>query len=222
MSGHQENKIWYDDLPGFFTYDNYFVILPTVSMSIEEKLNAIVRFFIYLGVFLSLVRADYRYLFLGIIAAIVSIAANEYEISRHKKAEKFLKKNNLLVVDNKVCSRSTVDNPFMNPMITDITTNPNHPEACNLEDAKVKETVDSNFYSHMFRDVSDLYGKKASQRQFYTMPVTTIPGDQKGFGEWLYNRGPSCKEGNGNQCWRNVSDLSRVIGGSTGGPAKGG
>jgi len=201
-SRHQE-KIWYDDIPGFITYDNYYLVLPQQEMSMQEKLNAIVRFFIYLGIFLALVRNDYRYLFFGIIAALVSLVVNEYDKQNKSVTEKFLKKKKLDIVDNRICSRSTVDNPFMNPSIADIALNPNHPSACDLENESVKTKVEGNFNSRLFRDVSDLYGKFASQRQFYTVPVTTIPGDQKGFGEWLYNRGPSCKEGNGLQCSRN-------------------
>lgn len=204
------DQIWYKDTTGFITNANYFVILPSQDMTLDGKLNAILRFCLYLGVFLALVRNDYTYLFIGIIAAILTLIFNEYETIQTKKTQTFLSKRNLDIVDNKVCSRSTIDNPFMNPSISDITFNPNHPVACDIEKIEVKRTVDTNFNARLFRDVSDLYGKFASQRQFYTVPVTTIPGDQKGFGEWLYNRGSSCKDGNGMQCWRNVSELSAV------------
>jgi hypothetical protein len=206
-----ENKIWYDDIAHFMTYDNYYVVLPTQDMSIEAKLNAILRFFLYLGVFLALVRNDYRYLFMGIIAAIVTLILDMYEKRSKKTADVFLDTRKLAVIDNKVCSKSTVDNPFMNPSISDIVYNPNHPAACDLDNEKIQEVVDDNFNARLFRDVSDLYGKYSSQRQFYTMPVTTIPGDQTSFGEWLYNRGPSCKEGNGAQCGRNRGETSVLV-----------
>ena len=198
------DQIWYNDITGFITNTNYFVILPSQDMSLESKLNAILRFCIYLGVFLALVRNDYTYLFIGIIVALLTIIFNEYEYMETKNTQRFLSKRNLDIVDNKVCSKSTVDNPFMNPSISDIVLNPNHPVACDVEKLDVKRTIDKNFNSRLFRDVNDFYGKFASQRQFYTVPVTTIPGDQKGFGEWLYNRGPSCKDGNGVQCSRNM------------------
>jgi len=202
MTSHGE-KIWYDDILGFLTYTNYYHVLPLQEMSIEEKLNAVVRFLMYFGVFLALVRSDYRYLFFGIAGAVIAVVINEYVKQKAKVTEKFLKEKQIDIVDNRVCSRSTVDNPFMNPSIADITLNPNHPVACDLENENTRNVVETNFNARLFRDVSDLYGKLASQRQFYTVPVTTIPGDQKSFGEWLYNRGPSCKEGNGIQCARN-------------------
>lgn len=196
-------RIWYEDMQGFLTMNNYFVFLPTQGMTLEEKLNALVRFFLYLGVLLALVRADTRYLFLGIVAGMISIALHEHERRERVKAEKFLEDKDLDLVDAKVCARSTVDNPFMNPSVYDLGNNATRPPACNTEHPKVQEAVEKNFSARLFKDVSDLYGTMASRREFYTMPVTTIPNDATGFAEWLYGRGSSCKDGNGIQCGRN-------------------
>ena len=197
-------QIWYNDLSDFMNSNNYMKILPLQEMSTEQKLNAILRFALYLSVLLALLHANYKYLFIAIITALVSAVINQYSSGKKEMNEQFLKKNNAYIVDNKVCSRSTVDNPFMNPSIADITMNPNHPEACNLDNEEVKQMVEDNFNARLFRDVSDLYGNMSSQRQFYTMPVTTIPSNQTDFANWLYNRGTSCKEGNGEQCYRNI------------------
>ena len=189
-------QIWYDDLAGFITYDNYTSILPSGVMVIEEKINAIVRFCLYLGIVLALLKSDYRYLFFGIIAAVISIPVYKYEVQQKKAAESFLETRNLDIVDNKVCSRSTVDNPFMNPSIIDISENPTHPAACSLENESVKDVVETNFNSRLFRDSGDLFDRMSSQRQFYTMPSTTIPNDQTGFAEWVYKPPRTCKEDN--------------------------
>jgi hypothetical protein len=198
-------KIWYDDPSSLFTYENYFSVMPTQSMSTEERINTIVRFFIYLGVFLALIKADYRYLFFGIMTGLISIIIYEFERKQLARVEKFLEKQDLDVINNKVCVRSTVDNPFMNPSIADITDNPMRPQACDVSNEKVQRVINSNFEERLFKDVSDLYGNMASQRQFYTVPSTTTPNDQGGFAQWLYGRGPTCKEGNGEQCYRNTS-----------------
>jgi len=205
-------QIWYDDIPGLFTETNYFLVLPMRDMSIQQKLNAIVRFFAYLGIFLALVRSDYRYLFLGIIAAILSIGINMFEQQKQDVAEKFLEKRELSIVDNKVCARSTVDNPFMNMSIADITLNPAHAQACDVENPRVKKTMDKNFNARLFRDVNDIFGNGASERQFYTMPVTTITNDQAAVGEWLYGgNGTSCKDKfdhkSGVKCWENIAGV---------------
>lgn len=183
----------------FLNYSNYTQVLPTSVMTLEEKLNALVRFFLYLGVILAVVKSDYRYLFFGIIAAVLSAIIYSYENRQKEIAEKFLEERSIEIVDNKVCSRSTVDNPFMNPSIIDISDNPTHPQACSLANDTVHDKVDSNFNARLFRDSGDLYDRMSSQRQFYTMPVTTIPNDQTGFATWLYKAPRTCKE-DGLQC----------------------
>ena len=54
--------------------------------------------------------------------------------------------------------------------------------------------------------MSDIFGKNNSQRQFYTMPVTTIPNNQTQFANWLYKTEPTCKENNGESCLRNLNE----------------
>ena len=206
-------KIWYDDPSEFIGYENYFIVLPMQTMTIEEKINALVRFFLYLGVVLALIKTDYRYIFFGIMVGLVSIVIYEYERKQLARVEKFLEEKDLDVVNNKVCVRSTVDNPFMNPTVADIVDNPTRPAACTLDNERIQGVVEKNFNERLFKDVSDLYGKTASQRQFYTMPSTTIPNNQGGFAEWCYGHGPTCKEGNGLQCANNRHKI-RTIGAS--------
>lgn len=197
-------KIWYEDLGGFMQINNYYVILPMMNMTLEEKLNSLVRFFLYLGVFLSLVKQDGRYLFFGIVAGMISVAVYELERKQKKQVETFLEKHDLDVVDQAVCARSTVENPFMNPSIYDIAHNPTRPGACSVDHPKVQDMIDKNFSARLFKDVGDLYGKMSSQREFYTVPSTTIPNDQTSFAEWLYGKGLTCKEGNGFACNMNL------------------
>jgi hypothetical protein len=203
-------QIWYDDPGNMFTYDNYFNVLPTQTMTMEERINALVRFFIYLGVILAIIRADYRYLFFGILTGLVSIVIYEYERKQLARVEKFLEKKDLDIVNNKVCVRSTVDNPFMNPTIMDVTENPTRPAACDVDSERVQATIEKNFEKRLFKDVSDLYGNMASQRQFYTVPNTQIPNDQEGFAQWCYGHGPTCKEGNGAQCFNNIARVQTL------------
>lgn len=199
-----KEAIWYRDLAGAFAADNYFVVMPLRHMTIEQKLNAVVRFFLYMSVLLLLITGDPRYVFFGIAASIASVAIYEYQERSRNVAEHFLQKQDLDIVDNRVCVRSTLENPFMNPTLVDLADHPGRPPACYTGNAEVQATVDKNFHTRLFQDVGDLYGKQASQRQFYTVPSTTIPNDRDTFAKWLYGRGPTCKEGDGTQCYQNI------------------
>lgn len=192
MQTDMAEKIWYDDIAGFISAQTYHVILPTDGMSLEEKLNAVVRFFAYLGVLLALLRNDYRYLFLGIIAALLSIVLYRFEDMQRVHAERFLHEQDLTVVDNRVCVRSTVDNPMMNPTIVDISDS--KPPACPLDNEEVSKTVNDNLASRLWKDAGDIFDRTASQRQFYTVSSTVIPNDQGGLASWLYGASASRKE----------------------------
>lgn len=193
-------RIWYQDVSSFINKENFFKILPFEHMTLEEKLNAITRFFLYLSILLTLIRVDYRYLIMGITIALLTIPIYEFENKERKIAEKFLYKNNVNILNNNLCSSSSIDNPFMNPSITDIKYSPDRPEACPVENPIVKEQIEANYDKRVFRDVTDIFGRDTSAREFYTVPSTTIPNKQGEFAEWLYGTGATCKEGNGIEC----------------------
>jgi hypothetical protein len=196
--------IWYEDPARWFTAVTFSQVLPTEDMNLAGKLNAMTRLFIYVGVALAIVLRDSRYLFMGILALFFSAVAFEFERAKRKRTEKFLEVRDLDVVDNTVCARSTVDNPFMNMSIADIHDRPDRPKACNTAQPAVGAVIERNFNARLFRPVDDLWGNQSSQRQFYTMPATTLPNDRDRFSSWVYGRGPTCKEGNGGQCLRNM------------------
>lgn len=193
-------QIWYYDITGFITKDTFHKILPLQYMNLDEKLNAITRFFLYLSILLALIRVDYRYLVIGITIGLLTIPIYEFENKERKLAEKFLRKNNVDIQNNQLCTISSVENPFMNPSVTDIKYSPDRPEACPVENPMVKNQIERNYDKRVFRDVTDIFGRDNSERQFYTVPSSTIPNKQGEYAEWLYGNGATCKEGNGVEC----------------------
>ena len=65
---------------------------------------------------------------------------------------------------------------------------------------KVEETLDAGVY----KDSNDLFNRRNSQRQWYTMPNTEAMNKQTEFAKWCYMTPPTCKEGNGLQCANNL------------------
>jgi len=205
------DQIWYKNISGFINANNYYEIIPSSSMSLEGKINALVRLFIYIGIILALIKVDYTYLFIGIIAGLISIILYIYESKNKLNAEKFLNSQNISIIDNKACQISTTDNPFMNPSLIDYGRNSPKSEigACDISNPKVAKSIKDNYYAKIFRNVDDIYDRDSLERHFYTVPVTTMPSDQKGFAEWLFKTPPTCKEGNGLEC---KLDMYRKIG----------
>ena len=107
---------------------------------------------------------------------------------------------------DKDCQLPTVDNPFGNVLLTDYN-NPKFKKACSsYKNNFVKREIKDEFEKNLFLDVNDVFAKKNSQRQFYTMPVTDVCNDQTEFAKWCYLTPMSCKEGNGLQCSANLSN----------------
>lgn len=95
----------------------------------------------------------------------------------------------------------TARNPFMNVLIDEIKYKPKRAEAVSINDPSIKVTLDDFFRTEFNRDPTDVFGKTQSQRQFVTMPSTTIPNDQDSYQKWLYGiAGKTCKEGGREAC----------------------
>jgi len=94
----------------------------------------------------------------------------------------------------------------MNPDVTEYNSG-NIPAACNADDEGINDGTKVFFNHELFRDVDELWEKKNSQRQFYTVPNTSVPNNQVEFAHWLYSGIPNCKE-DGTACLR-YRDLRR-------------
>lgn len=103
-------------------------------------------------------------------------------------------------LDATLCTKPTIDNPFMNVTMKDYMNLGqngviiNRPPACDPNDPEVKKLIDQGFSNNLYRDVSDVFGKNSSQRNYFTMPWTTIPNKQDEFARWLYLSPKTCKE----------------------------
>lgn len=95
----------------------------------------------------------------------------------------------------------SASNPFMNVDPTEQKYNPFRSPAADIDDPSVKKYLDNFFRVQWFSDPTDVFGKNQGQRQFYTMPSTSIPSDEKSFRDWLYKLPfKTCKEGGREAC----------------------
>ena len=62
----------------------------------------------------------------------------------------------------------------------------------------VRKEVTDKFNEKLYRDVGDLYSRRNSQREFYTIGYNGIP-DQTSVAKWRYGQSSICKD-NGLKC----------------------
>ena len=188
---------WLDNLKELFNP----ILYPNVNITIDEKINAIIRLILFTGIIATLIFNDSRYILFIFIIMLISILIYNYQMDKNKMIEKYLNENDLDIINNEKCVKPTQDNPFMNPSLIGYN---NKYDSCSIENQKIKENIDYYFNSNVFRETDDLYDKSLLDRQFYTVPSTTIPNNREKLTSWLYERGPSCKENNGEQCYNNL------------------
>jgi len=186
-----------------------------VRGDLASILNAVMRWAIYLGLISFALTSDLKSLYAIIATAIITYFIWFIEARKEQEfQEQFITDGEMVYYDQddgvqRKVVYPTVDNPFMNPLLTDYIDRPNRIAASSTTEdltGKIACDVNSKFYFNLYRDVDDIWEKENSQRQFYTTAATTIPNDQETFAKWCYGRVPTCKEGNGFQCVANNFD----------------
>lgn len=182
----QSDKIWFEDvsvLPRRWT--EFF---PTPDQTAEERVNALVRLIAYATLAAFVYNRQARTLVMGAATiAVVSFAFGQQRPERFptRAAEP------IRGADGPAkCTRPTKDNPFANALLTDLAKD--RSPACAYD--SVKDTIRTHFNDGLIRNVEDVYETQNSQRQFYTMPVTTGVPDTGAFAQFLYGSARSCKE----------------------------
>ena len=201
----KRDLFWYDDPTILIATDRLDEFFPSKPMTIEEQLNATIRLLSYISIILTVYSGNINYIYIPIFGLIITYLI--YKHSKDKSINKVKKEDFVSNYNhNKNYVLPTIDNPFMNVQFDDYIKNPNR-EALNklnnYKNPKLDNLIEQKFNYNLYKDVSDIFDKNNSQRQFYTMPVTTIPNEQTLFAKWLYNTPPTCKENNGNQCVAN-------------------
>lgn len=98
------------------------------------------------------------------------------------------------------CKKPDINNPYMNPLV-DEHNDGDIPAACNADNEEISDKITATFNENLYRNIEDVFERSNYQRQFYTVPNTTIPNQQTEFSNWLYNTDTTCKE-NSFKCLR--------------------
>ncbi len=195
--GLESDKFWLEDFGILFDKNRLADFFPSYSMTLVEKLNAMTRLSIFLSIILYLVTKNYLYFFIMILMMLFTVFIFKTQL---KNLELYFNSydSDVNIINEKVLSKPetvlpSVNNPFMNiNLITDDKTKA--PATPFWNNPEVKKEVEDKFGYNLYRDVSDVYNKDHSQRQYYQMPSTTIPNDQTSFAKYCFATGPTCKE----------------------------
>lgn len=187
------DPIWFKNLR--ILIDRPSEIIPTRDQSDAERVNALVRLVLYCSLSVALIRSNAMYAVLGL--AIVIIISLAYALGAKKKVKNEAYSNirpNTITREKKACYKPNPNNPFGNATVGALLNDEGKPPACGYDEPGVATQIRKNFNQGLFRNLDDVYEVENSQRQFYTMPVTTSAPDTIAFGEFLFGNKRTCKE----------------------------
>ena len=227
-SNKTHENYWFQDIFGtLFNLDYLNKILPTNNMKYPEKINAVVRLSIYIGVILALLNSNFLYIYIPIITMLITYFLYIFRIEELENARALQGANtklsnmkqetlNNIVSQNMIgnhnesftdilnishCAKPMINNPFMNRLLFDSKT---RDIACDVINPETRIDIDKEYNKYCIKDVSDIWNHNSGRRQFYTMPNTNLINNQSAFANWLYKMPSTCKEGNGSQCIANL------------------
>lgn len=177
-------QVWFKEPSILFSSDTWSQFFPMPSMSTAESLNAVVRFSVYFSLILFIATGVSFYL-VAIPAVMAASVVMFTLFPNGKTLEAFLSKatNHL----SKKYTMPTPENPFMNPLLTEIQDDPNRPDAAPITRSDVKIGMYKAFQktSDLYMDTTDLFDQAKAMITFKTLQSATIPNDQDGFLKWL-------------------------------------
>ena len=173
-------------------------------MSFKEKILSIVFLIIFLSIILLFIFRDPVIILIAIVLIIFLFYIYLFDEKTKIETNEHLSNRNLAIVNNQICVKPSSENPFMNPSIIDYANNNNDIKACPYNEEAIENNINSYFKENVYKDINDIYERNFSERQFYTVPATTIPNDRQSYEKWLYHRDKTCKENNGIQCYKNI------------------
>lgn len=214
----ESDKFWLQD-PSVLIR-NFMYFIPTKNMTSNQVYNAITLFCVYFSIFVIILKKPKEWVYIPVFIVIIMIMMFSISTKKIKQTENFdniiesgfIDSNNTLQFKRTTgepldgfdlsysvekpqscgsCRRPTIANPFMNPSVADYNTSA--PVACNADDEEIKDEIKRTFSHDLYMNIDDVFEKANSQRQFYTVPNTSIPNDQEDFANWLYRSPATCK-----------------------------
>ena len=207
-------NFWLEN-PNVLLNKNYITeIWPNSNFDLARKLNAITRIIIIMAI-LGYFLTKSSYIPISAVVSLVVLVIIYKSKGKDSIKESF--KNEFLEPDkelDKVLQKEftmpTKKNPVMNVLMNEYKENPDRKPAAPAYNDTVHKEINENATTQdkrLFKNLGDNLSFENSMRNFYAMPNTQIPNNQKDFAEFCYGNMPSCKDGDYFQCEKNNVSL---------------
>lgn len=187
---------------------------PNNEYDLARKLNAITRTIIILTILGYFLTKSIKIVVSAVVGLIVLIIIYKSKAAKLKNKESFVnmkqKRDLVTQVLEKEFTTPTKKNPVMNVLLNEYKDNPRRKPAAPAYNEEVAQEISEKAKTldpKLYKNLGDNLTFEHSMRNFYAMPNTSIPNNQKEFAMFCYGNMPSCKEGDALQCTKNNVSL---------------
>ena len=186
---------WFESPDILFDKKYILDIIPKNYTMNPKTINAIVRFSIFSNLLFFVLFQNICFLFLPLLPMLLTYTWYLYSTSLETK-ETFTTPSiqNIQSIQKTI---PTNNNPFMNfDYVNDSCKKQKAPKVfvCDTDKNKeMRKDIESKFDIRLYKDTSDIFQRRNSQREFYTRAYQCVP-DQTSFSKWCFQTGPTCKE----------------------------
>tara|TARA_A100001015_G_C14906785_1_gene678685 strand:+ start:108 stop:824 length:717 start_codon:yes stop_codon:yes gene_type:complete len=218
----EDLDFWINDPHIIFNNKYIFEIYPKNDMTRTQKFNAISRLIIFLTIFIIFISRDVKILIVSFIT-LLSLVIVYYFLNRKDSIKEGYTSNEMYQQFKDNFTNPDDNNPMMNVMLPEIQDNPHRNQAAPSYNKNVEEQIyestknivkknfnDDKIDERLFNDLGDKIQFENSMRQFFTNPNTTIPNNQKEFANFCYGNTALCKDGNLEDCFKNLNEYHRL------------
>ena len=206
-------NFWLND-PNILLNRNHITeIWPNSDFDLARKLNAITRIIVLLTILGYFLTKSLKVLISAAVALVVLVILYKTK-SNNVTKESFknlkVRKTGIDNYLNKEFTMPTKKNPVMNVLMNEYKYDPLRKQAAPAYSEPVLEKINQKAQTQdpkLYKNLGDNLTFENSMRNFYAMPNTTIPNNQKDFALFCYGNMPSCKEGDSLQCTKNNAGL---------------
>jgi hypothetical protein len=154
---------------------------PTATQTARERVSATTRFILYAICIVYIINRDTRIFALGALALAILYYMWTTNMIQDGKLRPAIGDARAASMSRSNVTLPTLDNPMGNVLLSDYVDNPDRPAAAWYPSmrAQVQQT---------WSQIHPFERQRDAERNFYTMPSSTIPNDQTGFAQAAYGR----------------------------------
>ena len=168
---------------------------PTATQSADERVSATTRFVLYAMCIVYIINRDPRIFALGGIALAILYYMWTSNMVKDGNMRSTIGDARRSSMFRSNVTLPTVENSMGNVLLSDYVDNPDRPAAAWYPSVRTQ-------VQQAWSQIHPFERQRDAERNFYTMPASTIPNDQTGFAQAAYGKpfAPKCHDQGGASC----------------------